>query len=284
MSTQYPGYAQQPVPPSYPVPSASKRGTGALRGLAALTTTLCIALIILCFTPVLALGEDNASIFGLAHPGGVWLPVILYGVGLVLALLAGVLGLFITGRAAQAFSWLAPLGGAITLGGLAALSLDSSVSELREFGAQYTVLFWVTGALALVLALVGITQGVAAGPAAKKSARPAYPGYPGYPAAQPYGQGYPAQGYPNQGAPMQGYPQGYGQGYPGQAQYQGQQPYAQQYRQPYGQNYGQQAYAQQGYPQGSGQPQAQAQQTASSQSAPQSGPSAQSPESESPQN
>ncbi|MDK6373522.1 hypothetical protein QP112_05430 [Actinotignum timonense] len=261
MSTQYPGYAQQPVPPSYPVPSASKRGTGALRGLAALTTTLCIALIILCFTPVLALGEDNASIFGLAHPGGVWLPVILYGVGLVLALLAGVLGLFITGRAAQAFSWLAPLGGAITLGGLAALSLDSSVSALREFGAQYTVLFWVTGALALVLALVGITQGVAAGTAAKKSARPAYPGYPGYPAAQPYGQGY-----------------------PGQAQYQGQQPYAQQYRQPYGQNYGQQAYAQQGYPQGSGQPQAQAQQTASSQSAPQSGPSAQSPESESPQN
>ncbi|MGJ9440478.1 hypothetical protein [Actinotignum sp. GS-2025c] len=246
MSTQYPGYAQQPVPPSYPVPSASKRGTGALRGLAALTTALSIALIILCFTPVLALGEDNASIFGLAHPGGVWLPVILCGVGLLLALLAGVLGLFTTGRAAQAFSWLAPLGGAVTLGGLVALSLDSSVGALREFGAQYTALFWVTGVLALILALVGITQGVAAGTAAKKSARPAYqgyPSYPGYPAAQPYGQGgYPAPGYPSQGAPMQGYPQGYGQGYPGQSQYPGQQPYAQQYRQPYGQQaYGQQA-------------------------------------------
>ena len=242
MSTQYPGYAQQPVPPSYPVPSAPKRGTGALRGLAALTTALSIALIILCFTPALARGEDNA----------------------------GVLGLFTTGRAAQAFSWLAPLGGAITLGGLVALSLDSSVGALREFGAQYTALFWATGALALILALTGIAQGVAAGTAAKKSARPAYPGYPNYPgypspaSQQTYGQGYPGypgqgypgqagpagQGYPAQGAPVPGYPQGYGQGYPGQAQYQGQsqyqgqpayqgqtQPYRQAYAQP-GQNYG----------------------------------------------
>lgn len=270
MSTQYPGYAQQPVPPSYPVPSAPKRGTGALRGLAALTTALSIALIILCFTPALARGEDNASIIGLANPGGLWLPVLVYGCGVLLALLAGVLGLFTTGRAAQAFSWLAPLGGAITLGGLVALSLDSSVGALREFGAQYTALFWATGALALILALTGIAQGVAAGTAAKKSARPAYPGYPNYPgypspaSQQTYGQGYPGypgqgypgqagpagQGYPAQGAPVPGYPQGYGQGYPGQAQYQGQsqyqgqpayqgqtQPYRQAYAQP-GQNYG----------------------------------------------